>query len=236
MPAARCENCGSRLPARSRFCPECGVRVGARDDTTAAQEVPPEETGPVPVHVTTATPGYFGVAPKLLTRASREVLGGLRARAGSAVEILTAHSTGRMELFRLRRELGDLMAARAETMRLLGEAVYGGDEEATETGRARAAELDEHIAAKEAEMAQIAAAAEERIQRAQLQLQPTEVLPEPEPGPMPVPEPAPVPSEPAQPIHIPEPGPVPSEPPAPVHVPEPAPEPVPEPTPPPAQE
>ena len=29
MPAASCENCGSELPQGSRFCPECGARVGA---------------------------------------------------------------------------------------------------------------------------------------------------------------------------------------------------------------
>jgi hypothetical protein len=201
--------------------------------------VPPDETGPVPVNVSTTRPRFFGVAPSVpglaaMRRASAGALGQLRARAGSTAEILAAQSAGRMELFRLRRELGELLVARAETMRVLGEAVYGGDEETSDAARARAAELDEALAAKEAEMAQIVAAAEDRIRRAQLEVQPTVVLQEP--GPVPVPEPTPVPSEPAQPVHIPEPSPVPSDPPAPAHVPEPAPDPVPEPTPPPGLE
>ena len=234
MPAARCENCGSRLPAQIRFCPECGVRVGQWDDSTAVEEVPSEETGRVPVHVTTASPRYFGVAPKLFKRASRDVLRPLRAWAGTAVEVLSVQTTARAELSRRRHELAGLQAARADALRSLGEAVYGGDEEATDTARAHVAALDEQIAGKESEMGEIAAAAEARIQQAQLQIKSTEVLPEP--GPVPVPEPTPVPSEPAQPVHVPEPTPAPSEPPAPVHVPEPAPDPAPEPTRPPEQE
>jgi len=64
MPAAaNCANCGSRLPKRSRFCPECGVRVDAGEGETAVQEVPPSETGPVPVEMSTVEPRFFGVTP-----------------------------------------------------------------------------------------------------------------------------------------------------------------------------
>lgn len=234
MPAARCENCAARLSAESRFCPECGVRVPVRGGDTAFEELPTAETGPVPVHVATAQPRYFGVAPKLVGRATRQALAPVRAWAGSAAETAAAHSSARMALFRLRREAARLYAARAETMRALGEAVYGGDEQAGEAARASAVELDERLATKEAEMAQIVVAATDRIRRAQLEVGSTEVLQEP--GPVPVPEPAPVPSEPPQPVHVPEPTPVPSEPAQPVHVPEPAPDPVPEPTPPPGLE
>src|SRR5438067_12871878 len=58
-----CGNCGARLPKDSRFCPECGVRTSAADDVTAVEEVPPDETGRVPVHKVAAAPHYFGVAP-----------------------------------------------------------------------------------------------------------------------------------------------------------------------------
>ena len=67
-------------------------------------------------------------------------------------------------------------------------------------------------------MTRVAAAANERIQRAQLQVRPTEVVEPPD-----VPEPMPFPSEPPQPVTVPEPSPVPSEPPMPVPSPEPSP-------------
>lgn len=63
--STNCTNCGARLPKESRFCPECGVRVAAGDDATAVEEVPPEETGTVPVHTVAAEPHYFGIAPPL---------------------------------------------------------------------------------------------------------------------------------------------------------------------------
>lgn len=277
MPAAECHNCGSRLTKKARFCPECGARVGASDQETAVQELPPEETGPVPVEVTTVAPRFFGVTPPaavlalaaaslalaiLLLVTGHAVLGGVllvvagllflifaslarrlpdtavsrvsfgaasavKARAGSAVETLTVHSTVRVELFRLRRELQDLLAQRADSARLFGEAVYADDPEASDPARARMAELDGLIAAKEEQMQKTAEGAMERIERAQLQVQPTMVeAPEP-----PSPEPFPSPSEPPVPTPIPEPTPEPSEPPGPVHVPEPSPEPSPPATP-----
>ena len=63
--STNCTNCGARLPKGSRFCPECGVRVAAGDDATAVEEIPPEETGTVPVHTVVAEPHYFGIAPPL---------------------------------------------------------------------------------------------------------------------------------------------------------------------------
>jgi hypothetical protein len=63
MPAPSCANCGSRLPKRSRFCPECGTRVGVGPNETAVEELPPEETGPVPVEPASATPRLFRVTP-----------------------------------------------------------------------------------------------------------------------------------------------------------------------------
>ena len=275
MPAAKCANCGSRLTKKARFCPECGARVGASSDETAIQELPPDETGQVPVAMTTAEPRFFGVTPPaavialagaslalaivlLLTdhfifggvllvvagmlfmlfaglvrrapetpvaRASAGALGAVRARAGYAVETLAAHSSARVELFRLRRELAELLAQRAEFARALGEAVYADDPDATETARSRMAEVDDLISAKEEQMQQTAAGAMERIERAQLQVQPT-MIETPEP-PTPSPEPFPSPSEPPAPTPIPEPTPEPSEPGGPVVVPEPGPEPSP---------
>jgi hypothetical protein len=277
MPQAECANCGSRLTKRARFCPECGARVGAGAQETAVQELPPDETGPVPVDVTTAAPRFFGVTPPSavlalaaaslalailllatdhivvgaillavslgllvffaslarrlpdapVSRLSSNAINAVRAHAGFAVESLAVHSSARVELFRLRRELVDLSGKRVECARALGEAVYADDPEATESARSRMAELDGLIAAKEEQMQQTATGAMERIERAQLQVQPTMVeAPEP-----PSPEPFPSPSEPPAPTPIPEPSPEPSDPPGPVHVPEPSPEPSPPATP-----
>jgi hypothetical protein len=274
MSVASCANCGARLPKRGRFCPECGTRVGAGPGETAVQELPLQETGPVPVELTTVTPRFFGVTPPSavlalataslalaifliatghvvvggallgvalvllvffvglarqlpetpVARFSSEALNALRERAGFAVETLTVHSSARVELFRLRRELAELLARRAESARALGEAVYADDEEGTEAARAGMAELDGLISAKEDEMEQTAAGAMERIQRAQLQVQPTNIE-----TPQPVPEPYPEPSPSPQPVPIPEPTPEPSEPPGPTIVPEPGPVPSPPP-------
>jgi len=56
MPVANCANCGARLPKDGRFCPECGVRTSVENDVTAVEEIPPEETGRVPVHTVSVPP------------------------------------------------------------------------------------------------------------------------------------------------------------------------------------
>ncbi len=273
MPAASCPNCAARLPETARFCPDCGVRVPSDTDITAVEQVPPDETGAVPVAVTQSAPRYFGVTPPMVVfalavaalvlgivvlvlghlvagllllaaavlfgiafvaaarrlpetpvaRVSARALEAIRDQAGYAVEAVSAQSSARLELFRLRRELSDLVAQRAEAARLLGEAVYGGDEDAAADGRKRMGELDRALADKEAEMTRVATDANERVQRAQLQSQPTAVVEPPQ-----VPEPSPAPSEPPHPVTVPEPSPVPSEPPMPA----PSPDPLPEPSPP----
>jgi hypothetical protein len=224
MPAASCENCGSALPKDSRFCPECGTRVGAGPGETAVEELPPGETGQVPVEYDVARPRYFGVFRP--ARALAPILRAVRETTGYAVESVAVHSTARVGLYRLRRELADLLAQRAECARALGEAVYAGDEEGTETARGRMSELEGLVSAKEEEMERTAADAMERIQRAQLQVQPTQVEP-----PTPAPEPFPEPSPPPQPVPVPEPTPEPSEPPGPARIPEPTPAPSPPPQP-----
>jgi hypothetical protein len=270
--AASCANCGAALPKDGRFCPECGVRTSAASDVTAVEEVPPDETGQVPVSKVAVAPRYFGVAPPLalfaiavaslvlavvvfvggnviagvlllvgallfsalfvaaarrlpdtgVSRLTSRALEEIRDRAGFAVEAVSVHSSARVDLFRLRREVSELVAQRAEAARALGEAVYGGAEDEVESARQRMSELDQALADKESEMTTVAATANERIQRAQLQVQPTAVVEPPQ-----IPEPMPVPSEPPQPVTVPEPSPVPSEPPVPVPSPDPTPEPSP---------
>jgi hypothetical protein len=157
-----------------------------------------------------------------VVRVSRGAMSAVRAHAGVAVETLTVHSSARVALFRRRRELVELFGLRTDAARALGEAVYAGDKAATKEARARMKELDGLIAAKEEEMQQTAAGAMERIQHAQLQVQPTQIetpeppnpepFPSPEPAPVPVPEPSPEPSDPPGPVVVPEPGPEPSPP------------------------
>ncbi|HSS80058.1 MAG TPA: zinc ribbon domain-containing protein [Gaiellaceae bacterium] len=224
MPAASCENCGTAFPKGSRFCPECGTRVGAGPGETAVQELPPDETGQVPVEYEIARPRYFGVFRP--AKALAPVWRALRESTGYAVESVAVHSSARVELYRLRRELAALLAQRAECARLLGEAVYADDEEGTKRARAQLAELDGLVSAKEEEMEQTAAEAMGRIQRAQLQVQPTQIE-TPEPVPEPFPEPSPAP----EPVPVPEPTPEPSAPPGPAQVPEPTPAPSPPPQP-----
>jgi hypothetical protein len=157
-----------------------------------------------------------------VVRLSTRAFGEVRDQAGFAVEAVSTHSWARRELFRLRRELAEIGSRRAEAVRELGEAVYGGADDEAEQARARIRELEQACARKEREMADVAAAAHQRLQRAQLRGQRTAVVEPPD-----VPEPMPVPSEPPQPVTVPEPAPVPSEPPAPVPAPDPTPEPSP---------
>ena len=266
-----CKNCGVKLPAKARFCPECGSRTDAASGETAVQEVPAGETGPVPVQTLVAERRIFGVPPStvllvlgvgavavaiglfattrwpwglivlglglfMLTgfssqarrlpsetsgvgRATLGALGSVRARAGAAVETVAAHGSARIELVGLRREVGRLVAERGERLRELGEAVYEGNRSATKQVKQTIQDLDDVIKEKETQMANVTMEARERIGRAQLQVQPTQILPDEEEAPDPVPAPATVPEpfpppdegQPPEPARIPEPQPPPDE-------------------------
>jgi zinc-ribbon domain len=268
-----CASCGSKLLAESRFCPQCGASAGLPSGETAVQELPPSETGPVPVDPFVAERRFFGVPPSTLlfglgvgaitlailllvighyvwglllfvlaalvlalfvsqtrrlpaeasslARASLAALDAVRARAGAAVETVAAQGSARMELAGLRRELSGLTAARSDLLRELGGAVYEGDRTATRELKKRIQELDDETHAKEEQMSKVAQQASERIGEAQLQVQPTQILPRDEEAPEPsqapeparVPEPFPPPDEgePPQPVQVPEPFPPPDE-------------------------
>ena len=247
--ASTCSNCGSPLPPDARFCPECGVRVAA----PTAEEVPPPETGRVPVKRFGTPPRYAllwvaGLALALAvvlfvvgswvagivalvaalvcaafyaSRAHGEqtsrTLTRVRARSRAVVETVAAQAQAQKEQLAVRAELQRLVGERGERLRALGEAVYREDAAGTEQARAALRELDESIAAKEAEMTQIAERTQERVGRARLEAQSTFLL-EPQPGapepfPEPVPEPYPPPDEgtPPMPEPVPEPYPPPDE-------------------------
>jgi hypothetical protein len=63
--ADACSGCGVELPPAARFCPECGTPVAVSGETVQL-ELPPEETGPVPVEFDRAQPRLFGVTPPAL--------------------------------------------------------------------------------------------------------------------------------------------------------------------------
>jgi outer membrane biosynthesis protein TonB len=151
------------------------------------------------------------------------------ARAGAAARNVGTRARAGREIARLRGELLELEAERGRKLQALGEAVYLDDEQGTKALRAELAELGAAVEAKEAEMQAVAERARERMDRARLEVQPTEVgsvpeqpsptpepapapptpVPVPEPSPTPVPEPYPPPDEatPPEPARIPEPGP-----------------------------
>ena len=166
-------------------------------------------------------------------RVSLGALTSVRSRAGAAKETIAAHGSARLELARLRREVGGLAQERGERARELGEAVYAKNTTAAKSLKERIKEIDDEIAEKEGRMAQVSMDAMDRIERAKMQVQPTQVLPEgselPGEAPEPVPEPFPPPDEgqPPQPAEVPEPYPPPDEGdrPKPPEIPEPRPNP-----------
>ncbi len=247
---ASCANCGRRLPKESRFCPECGQPTA--EGATKVLELPPDETGPVPVTYARAEKNYYGVTPTrlvlglagaggalaialfatghwpvglvLLGLALLLVLvgaetGAMRARAGVAADSVATRGRATRRVLSLRRELGRLAAQRARLLFELGDAVYRGDEQATEAARGRVSELDELVQQREGEMQEVIAHARDRLDRRRLEVQATEMVEIPDEPPAPgeqdpvgpavIPEPYPPPDEgnPPQPAIIPEPGP-----------------------------
>jgi hypothetical protein len=149
-------------------------------------------------------------------RASR-AFASVWSRAGVAKETVAAHGGARIELARLRRDASGLGRVRSERARELGEAVYAKNTTATKELKQQMKEIDDELAAKEAQMAKVTIDAQDRVGKAKLQAQPTQVvgseLPDEAPEPVPVPEPFPPPDEgqPPEPAQVPEPYPPPDE-------------------------
>jgi hypothetical protein len=274
---AECVHCGAAIGSDSRFCPQCGRRVG--DGDTRVLPLPPDETGPVPVEVVEAKPRFYGVTPAALvlvlagaaaalsivffvrgdwpiglvlagvalillaffvetarrrpsgrvTRASADAFDNVRARTSGAADSLATRGRAMTRVVGLRRELRRMESQRQSLLYELGAAVYRGDDQAIDTTRGRLEDLDGEMASTEAQMQDVVAAAQERIEARRLEVQPTEVVEQageaqepgevspPEPAVIPEPYPPPDEATPPQPAVIPEPGPA--------VIPEPAPEP-----------
>ena len=168
-----------------------------------------------------------------VTRASADALDQFRARANVAADSLATRGRAVGRVLALRRELKRMHALRGRLLFELGDAVYRGDDQASETARGQLDELDRLIASTEAQMQETVATAQRRIEERRLEVQPTEVAELPnEPGQTPdvnPPEPAVIPEQypppdegtPPQPAIIPEP--------SPAVIPEPGPQPQPQP-------
>jgi len=161
----------------------------------------------------------FGLVYLEAMRRKPKTGGALRARAGAAADALATRGRTTRRVLALRRELQRLTLIRTRLLVELGDAVYRGDEQATETAREQVKELDRAAAEREAEMQTVLAEGQGRIQQRRLEVQPTEMVEVPEepaapgegdPGPVRIPEPYPPPDEgsPPQPAIIPEPGPL----------------------------
>ena len=233
-------------------------------------ELPPDETGLVPVQYVRTEPRYYGITPTTLVlvlggvaltlavvlfafghwpfglialgvsvllvlifveaarrkpdgavaRSTAGALDGLRARAGVAADSLTARGRAARRLLALRRELQRMSLLRDRLLFELGDAVYRGDDQATERARGQVRELDELAALREAEMEAVVARTQERLERRRLEVQATEMVELPDQpaqpgegapsGPAVIPEPYPPPDEgnPPEPAIMPEPGPL----------------------------
>ena len=267
--APSCTECGAPLPATARFCPCCGRPVDSGTGTTVREEVPPSETGPVPVSYTATQPRWFGVTPPIVlfvltvagfavaavlfaagdwpvglilvgvsilvftgflevarrkpdtavTRMSADAFDRVRARAGSSFEALSARNRAGREIARLRHELSRMHAHRRDLLTVFGDAAYRGAP--TEGLRSELEAVDARAAELEGEVQRVAAEGRERIERARLAVQETQMVSVPEPypppdegnppTPAPIPEPLPPPDEgtPPQPDPVPTPGPEP---------------------------
>jgi hypothetical protein len=100
-PAAdSCPNCGAGLAPGARFCHACGVQVSSAG--TVRAELPPNETGPVPVASQRTEPHWFGVTPP-------HVLLGVAAAAFVVAVVLFA--TGSWPFGLIMLGVGTLLAA-----------------------------------------------------------------------------------------------------------------------------
>jgi hypothetical protein len=226
-----CPHCGNAAPDGSRFCPECGRPLDLESGTVirppAMRLWPPDPflviTGALVVGaivLLAAGIWAWGVVALLAgavvflatraeeRRAAKYALGGLGARFSASRDAIAARSRGQIDLFRARRERAELEAERARSLQRLGHAVFYDDETGISSSRTAVQEVVDKITAKEAEIQSLIDRTEQRVQRAQAGVRPTEKLEAP-PEPARVPEPWPPPDEgnPPEPAIVPEPSP-----------------------------
>jgi hypothetical protein len=233
------------MPVESRFCPECGRPLSAEAPTAIRprRRWPPD---PFMVIVLLVAIGavillagglwawglvaLFGAGILFLSQreaerqAARYALAGFRERLAATQAALAARSRGKLVLSRARRERAELEGERGRALHQLGHAVFYGDKRGTKTAKEAVQAVVDRIEAKETEIEALIRQTDERVQRAQAPVRPTEKIEA---------------AQPPEPVRIPEPWPPPDEgtPPTPEPVPEPSPDdPVPQPEHPPMPE
>ena len=139
---------------------------------------------------------FVGIARRrpdtTLARASATAVERVRERTAWMVELMSVRTAAGRDLARLRNELFVLSGERESRLRDLGSAVYAEDEQATQGLTDELRRLDDRAQEKEAEMHAVAEAAQERIRKGRLSVQPTLIETPPTPD---IPEPAPPPDE-----------------------------------------
>jgi hypothetical protein len=111
-----------------------------------------------------------------LTRASAGMVTRARGRTAAAVEQAAARGRAGRESLVLRRRLGRLGTRRRELLTVFGDAVYRGDQAATDGLRGELEGLDRDVAEIHAELARLADATNDRIELARLSVQDTQLL------------------------------------------------------------
>jgi zinc-ribbon domain len=131
-----------------------------------------------------------------------------RAHAVTAAEVWRTRLDTTMTRWRSRSRLDQIEVERAPALQRLGEAVWRDDSEAEQEARQRLVELEDERQRVEEELAERLAGAEERIRRARLPVQDTQMVTPNEPS---APYPPPDEGNPPQPAEVPEPYPPPDE-------------------------
>jgi hypothetical protein len=130
-----------------------------------------------------------------VARAALGATGRVSGWARFAVESAGAWSGAGRRVLHLRRELRPLRAERKQVQLALGEAAYRQDEPEVASLRARMAEIDDAIAARERESAEALASARSRVEDERLAVTPTQHLATEQPTDQPDEQPADQPDE-----------------------------------------
>lgn len=209
---SECAHCGSALASESRYCPECGGRLG-ENDSSRLSLTPPSPLLAIAMLVgiggiillagavwAWGVVALLGAAVLFLfdqfvdRRVAARGLADLRGRLVATRESVALRSRGQMGVFRARRELAELHIEKDRIFRQLGEAVYSENEKGMKAARTAVDAVVGRIRDKEAEIETLIRETEVLIQRVQAPVQETVKLEAP-PEPARVPEPWPPPDE-----------------------------------------